>query len=58
MENQVQGITLTKQLEIANGSLIVLNSIQINTADTVVELKNTVTELKNVNKNLGGKYVN
>ncbi|MNL07936.1 hypothetical protein D3C87_1286350 [compost metagenome] len=55
-EHQNQGITLSKQFEIANSSLTALNAIQNNTANTVVELKSAVSELQKVNKNLGGKY--
>ena len=36
--------------------LNVLNSINTNTAETVTELRNAVTELKAINKNTGGKF--
>ncbi len=38
----------------ANQNLVVLNSIQLNTENTVIELKSAVVELKAINKNTGG----
>jgi len=55
-ESKTQGITLSKQLDIATNSLVTLNAIQNNTANTVIELKSAVSELQKVNKNLGGKF--
>jgi hypothetical protein len=55
-ENQNQGITLSKQFEIANSSLTALNAIQSNTANTVARLDTAIGELQKVNKNLGGKF--
>lgn len=50
-ESKSQGLTLVKQVMIANDSLVALNAIQTNTANTVTELKNAVSELKSINKN-------
>ncbi|MGJ1321448.1 phage tail tape measure protein [Sphingobacterium faecium] len=55
-ESTAQGLTLSKQLDIANSSLTALNAIQNNTANTVVRLDSAISELKAVNKNLGGKF--
>lgn len=54
-ESQAHGLTLSKQLDIANKKLTVLNQINTNTAETVVELKNAVIELKGINKNTSSK---
>lgn len=53
-ESQSQGLTLAKQLQIANSSLTALNAIQLNTANTVTRLDSAVNELQLINKNLGG----
>ncbi|WP_286842688.1 MULTISPECIES: phage tail tape measure protein [Sphingobacterium] len=50
-ESKSQGLTLVKQVMIANDSLVALNAIQTNTANTVTELKNAVSELRSINKN-------
>lgn len=48
--------TLINQLNIATSSLSALNSIQVNTAETVKRLDSAVKELQTMNKNLGGRY--
>ncbi len=62
-ESKSQGLTLVKQVMIANDSLVALNAIQTNTFNTAREAlkiaENTgkaVTELQTINKNLGGRY--
>jgi len=42
---------LIQNLEISRNKMAALNAIQANTADTVNELKNAVSELKSINKN-------
>jgi len=55
-ESQTHGLTLSKQLDIANNSLTALNAISNNTANTVNRLDTAIVELQRVNKNLGGKF--
>ncbi|HAK29849.1 MAG TPA: hypothetical protein DCO90_11545, partial [Sphingobacterium sp.] len=50
-ESQSQTISMGKIVEMTSNGLVVLNNIQNNTAATVVELQNAVSELKNINKN-------
>lgn len=56
LEIQSQRVILNEQADSANKGLIELNQINVNTANTVLELKNAVSELQKVNKNLGGKH--
>ncbi|MGA6117422.1 tape measure protein [Sphingobacterium anhuiense] len=56
LEMQSHGLTLSKQLDIANQKLTVLNQISTNTANTVARLDTAIGELQKVNKSLGGKY--
>jgi len=62
-ESKSQGLTLVKQVMIANDSLVALNAIQTNTFNTAREAlkiadntSKAVTELQTINKNLGGRY--
>jgi len=54
---EANGLVLRQQLDAANNNLVVLNSINVNTANTVTRLDAVVGELVKVNKNLGGAYV-
>jgi TP901 family phage tail tape measure protein len=50
-ESTAQGLTLSKQLDIANSSLTALNAIQSNTANTVERLDTAVKHLDQLVKN-------
>lgn len=51
LESQSQGVTLSKQLDVANRKLIVLNQINTNTANTVARLDTAVKHLDQLVKN-------
>ncbi|MFD2547685.1 phage tail tape measure protein [Sphingobacterium suaedae] len=51
-----QSATQMSLLTVANNKLLVLNAIQVNTANTVARLDTAVKHLQNIDKNLGGKY--
>jgi len=55
-ESKAQGITMVKQLAVALDQLTALNSIQVNTGETVKRLDTAVSELQSINKNLGGRF--
>ncbi|WON94759.1 hypothetical protein [Sphingobacterium sp. UGAL515B_05] len=55
-ESKSQGITMGKQLAVALDQLTALNAIQVNTGETVKRLDTAVSELKSINKSLGGRF--
>lgn len=52
---ELQSKTQASLLQVANDKLLVLNSININTANTVLRLDTAVKHLQNIDKNLGGR---
>lgn len=55
-DGQKRTALLIQCLAANNSKLAALNAIQVNTADTVKELKSAVSELQTMNKNIGGRY--
>ncbi|TDS14730.1 hypothetical protein [Sphingobacterium paludis] len=53
---ELQNKTQVSLLQVANDKLLVLNAININTANTVARLDTAVKHLQNIDKNLGGAY--
>ncbi|GEM_PF-2430270 len=53
---ELQSKTQISLLQVANDKLLVLNSINVNTANTVARLDTAVKHLQNIDKNLGGAY--